>query len=369
MKGGPALDNLVAAIAMRCEEGLAPDALREAVLSRLRRAVPFDAAFWATVDPTTLLFTQPRQEGIPPETIPYFVQNEFVEDDVNKWTALARDRSGVGTLADRTAGHLTASARFRDIFGPLGLGDELRAVLRVDGACWGYLCLHRESGAPFSEDEKGFIQRVAPAVAEGIRSGILIANVEQSEALSTPGLVVVGAGGEILSATGPGEMWLEELGSSRGDSRLAPPEIAALTASMSREGPHSNLPRLRVRTPSGAWAVLHAARMPAGDEEQTAVIIERPSPSEVAPILMMAYGLTSQERAVTELVCRGLSSRELAGELHITAHTVQDHLKAIFEKVGVRSRRELVTVILQQQYLPRAASGAPLAPGGFYRDA
>jgi hypothetical protein len=84
VKRGAALENLTGAIVELCRSGLSPEALRDRVLPRLRRAVPFDAAFRATVDPTTLLFTQPYQEEIPVETVPYFVQNEFLDDDVNK---------------------------------------------------------------------------------------------------------------------------------------------------------------------------------------------------------------------------------------------------------------------------------------------
>ena len=95
------------------------------------------------------------------------------------------------------------------------------------------------------------------------------------------------------------------------------------------------------------------------------MIIEEPSPGELAPVLMMAYGLTKQEQTVTRLVCRGLSTREIADGLHITPHTLQDHLKSIFDKTAVSSRRELVATILQEQYLPRAIAGKPLAPSGF----
>jgi hypothetical protein len=119
VRPGPALENLTGAIVEIARSGLSPDQLRDRVLPRLRRAVPFDASFWATVDPATLLFTQPHQEEIPRGTIPYFVHNEFLDDDVNKWTALARDRRGVGTLAAapgaiwrRARGIATSSSRW-----------------------------------------------------------------------------------------------------------------------------------------------------------------------------------------------------------------------------------------------------------------
>jgi DNA-binding CsgD family transcriptional regulator len=367
MQHGPALKNLTAAIVETCRSGLPPGALRDQVFARLRRAVPFDAAFWATVDPATLLFTQPHQQEIPPETIPYFIQNEFVDADVNKWTALAAERPGVRTLSEATSGDLHASARYRDIFEPLGLGDELRAVLRVGGACWGYMCLHREAGRPFSREEVSYVQRLAPHVAEGVRAGILTASTELADVADVPGLVVVAPDGALLSATEPGERWLDELGSPSPNGSALPLEVQALAARL--RSPNVNpdaLPRLRIRTRAGRWAVLHASRMTTPESDAIAVIIEEPSPAELAPILMMAYGLTRQEQVLTGLVCRGLSTSEIAERLRITPNTIQDHLKSIFDKTGVSSRRELVASILQEQYLPRAMSGRPLGPSGFF---
>lgn len=150
MKPGPALENLVAIIGDRSRRGLHPAELRAELLPRLRSAVPVDALWWATVDPSTLLFTQAYREEIPPETAPYFVDNEFFGNDANKWTELARDADGVRTLAAATGGRLEASPRYRDIFARLGLEDEMRAALRSRGVSWGFLCLHRERGARFS---------------------------------------------------------------------------------------------------------------------------------------------------------------------------------------------------------------------------
>jgi DNA-binding CsgD family transcriptional regulator len=87
---------------------------------------------------------------------------------------------------------------------------------------------------------------------------------------------------------------------------------------------------------------------------------------DLAPILMMAYGLTNRERTITSLVCRGFSTREIEERLHITPNTIQDHLKSIFNKTGVRTRRELAMSLLQRDYLPRTMAGTPIGPSGFF---
>ena len=50
---------------------------------------------------------------------------------------------------------------------------------------------------------------------------------------------------------------------------------------------------------------------------------------------------------------RGESTETIARELVIASGTVQAHLRNIFEKTGVRSRRELVAVAFQRHYEPR----------------
>ena len=67
---------------------------------------------------------------------------------------------------------------------------------------------------------------------------------------------------------------------------------------------------------------------------------------------------------VTRALARGLTTNEIARELHLSRYTVQDHLKAVYEKTGVSSRGELVAKMFADHYhdeLADAVHGARLA--------
>ena len=72
-------------------------------------------------------------------------------------------------------------------------------------------------------------------------------------------------------------------------------------------------------------------------------------------MIVAAYGLTDRERRVTELVAQGLSTNDIAARLHLSSYTVQDHLKAIFDKTSTASRGELVARLFVDHYAPRLA--------------
>jgi DNA-binding CsgD family transcriptional regulator len=63
-------------------------------------------------------------------------------------------------------------------------------------------------------------------------------------------------------------------------------------------------------------------------------------------LVLSSLGLTRRESEVALLVLRGASTKAIGAELHLSAYTVKDHLKSIFDKTGVRSRRDLVAQVL-----------------------
>ncbi|MGH3683408.1 MAG: response regulator transcription factor, partial [Natronosporangium sp.] len=73
----------------------------------------------------------------------------------------------------------------------------------------------------------------------------------------------------------------------------------------------------------------------------------------LVPLLALGYRLTQREQEVLQWLARGLTTAELTQRLGISAHTVRDHVKSLFGKVGVRSRAELVARIFTDHYLDR----------------
>lgn len=100
--------------------------------------------------------------------------------------------------------------------------------------------------------------------------------------------------------------------------------------------------RARLRDARGRWAVVSASPLIGDDEDQVAVTFEPATGDQLIGLLLTAYGVSPRAREVCREVLAGHSTAEIAGRLFISANTVQDHLKSVFTKVGVRSRGELV---------------------------
>ncbi len=68
-------------------------------------------------------------------------------------------------------------------------------------------------------------------------------------------------------------------------------------------------------------------------------LLQEPAASAEA----LSEPLTAREREVLELLGRGLSNRLIAGELHISEHTVKFHISSLYAKLEVNNRAEAVS--------------------------
>lgn len=353
-----------------CHAGLDSPTLRLEVIKRLRTVIPIDVSFFATVDPATLLFTSAVVDETLARAMPQFIENEFLQNDVNKFSWLARSSTTVGSLAQATQRELDLSPRYQAILAPLALGDELRAALKTGNVCWGFMCLHRDrSGPHFTAAEVAYLSRLTSHIALGLRKALLLGSATGSQTPSEPGLLLLSDDLLVVAINPAAERWLSEVAEADWPRKHALPyavyaAVARLWALEQSAAAGADLmPKVRMRTASGHWLVLHASRLEGQSAHgHIAVIFEAARPVEISPLIAQAYSLSSREGKILQSVLRGLSTAEIADAFHIASDTVQDHLKAIFEKFGVHSRRELVGQLFAQQYLPQIVSDRGHAP-------
>ena len=206
---------------------------------------------------------------------------------------------------------------------------------------------------------------LAGALADGLRRAALLGDAVDGGGGDT-GLLVLAADGTVEMANPAADRWLDELGA--GDRpgghlplavRAAASQARAAADGAKRGRTTATARACRPPRPGpdpdpgrtlGGGARLASRRRPGS---RVAVLLEAARPAELAPLIADAYGLTKRERLVTELVAQGFSTSEIAARLHLSAYTVQDHLKSIFEKSGTGSRGGLVARLFFDHYAPR----------------
>jgi DNA-binding CsgD family transcriptional regulator len=334
----------------------------------IRQAVPFDAGCLHTLDPATLLETSQTVLDLPLPH-PRATEIEYLEEDVNKFSQLART-SQVGILAEATGRRLERSPRYRELIEPLGMEHELRVVFSIGGAAWGGAGLLRARGsAPFTQEEAVFLRGVSEIVAHGIRGALVRAAAVHLDLPDTPGLVLLGPDNNVTTVTPVARRWLAALSDAPDGTDNDVPYVVHAVAAQARlalGGAPGRTAHARVRTRSGDWVVLYGAWLSEDPADGMAVIIERAAPPTLAPLIAQAYGLSERERAVLQHVLQGDGTREVAQRLAISPYTVQEHLKSVFAKVGVRSRRELIGRVFYGQYHPRMSRREDLGHDGFF---
>jgi DNA-binding CsgD family transcriptional regulator len=326
--------------------------LRKRLLERIKRVVSVEATFFAAVDPETLLFTSAWAEAPLAAAGPLFLANEFAETfDVNRFARLAGARHPIATLDGATGGDRASSPRFRDIIEPLGLGDELRVALRTAETTWGFLCLHRQGKTGFSARDVAVLAKIAPHAGAALRRIVASSVTAVGLPGSDPALVLT-EDGVVVGITRAAASWLGELQNSSvevGDR--VPFSLLAVIwrlEALERAPASGLLPRLTMVTRRGSLLEVHAARMRREHGRSAVAITLAPAGADARSSLRLAArGLTPAQRRVAVLVLQGLSTREITAELSIGEHTVQDHLKAVFDKIGVCSRRELVASLVR----------------------
>jgi DNA-binding CsgD family transcriptional regulator len=366
------LDRVRNDIEVLARSGLMTEEFVIEVAASLTRAVPNSGLCLSLIDPATLLLTSTFKFGEMAGHAEGDIQWALYEygtehPEPSAITEMVRNR--VPAMAVSIRDDPAQSPRLRDFIRPhLGYTDELRVLASDADETWGGMSLFRcESDPVFTEAEVAYASTLAASLASGLRSSLVVAHVAAVELGERfgPAVIVVGPDDRPrLISPGAADMVAEFAGATASAHLVIPSLLGH--ARRYAMGLSDRLPRTRVRDREGRWLVLHAAPLsgPDGHDGDVAITIEEARPPDVLPLIVAGFNLTARERDVVELVIQGVDTKEIARTLRMSAYTVQDHLKSIFTKVDVRSRRELMTRIFLGHYAPRL--GSHIAPTGWF---
>jgi len=321
------------------------ESIRREAIAQLQCVIGFDRWCWPNADPVSLLPLSGFADHDYGPGVPRLLELEYSSDGFAAKHRVARSERSAASLNAETAGDLALSARWDEVMRPVGIGDVAAVACRDRHGCWGWIEAYRDrSDRPFNDAELDLLASVGTDLAPALRRDFAAsATGGAAEPDPPPGVIVLEADLRITSWTAAARTWLDAFSAA---GLFAQWGIVAPTvypvATRSRSSTTASAARAVEPTVDGRMVVIEAAPLNGDVNGRVAVVLRGATPRETFDLLCRAYALTRRERDVVGAVVAGLDTWAITERLFISRYTIQDHLKSIFDKVGVHSRRELL---------------------------
>jgi DNA-binding CsgD family transcriptional regulator len=331
------------------------ESIQYETIAELRRVIGFDRWCWPVGDPDTLIPLGAATELDFGPAVGLSLALEFSGRDVATMEALARPASPAASLSDETRGDLPRSPRWQEVLRPVGIGDEAIVACRDRLGCWGWIKLYRNSDdGRFDEDDLRLLTAIGSPMGAALRRTTYPPRPGPA-GRRPPAVIVLDDDLRVVSLTAGARDWITAFPAAPMYFAFGIlPAMVYPVATLARSPAKAHRAHALERAVDGQWVMIEAARLEGGaDGEIAAARLEggadgeiavtfRPAtPGETFDRLCRIYALSRRERQVVAALLQALDTRTVSERLFISQHTVQDHLKSIFERVGVHSRREL----------------------------
>jgi DNA-binding CsgD family transcriptional regulator len=332
-----------------CYAGLESAQLRQRVGDRLSRHLGVASYCFGANDPATALPVHSISVGLDPSAIREFFGLVLATPslDFGPWAGRACRAARLEDVVE----DVDRDPYMTQILRPAGLRYDVQVACTAGGWSWGHLCLRRtERAGPFAPHDVRFLAALAPHLTCGLRAAGSRAALAATPGTTT-GVVVLGPDGRVELANGVAERLFRQPVSGTRHSFLSGVNIVAARLERALDGDHEgDLPELMITDEaSRATYRVRAERVLGADGRARGLVLIEPatSPSETHQVRALArYGLTRRECEVAVAVVRGGTVAQIATELVVSAHTVADHLRKVYDKLGVGSRQQLAMRLL-----------------------
>jgi len=330
-----------------CESATDARTLRLRLVDEIRHVVGFDAYAWLLTDPGTSVGSAPLADVPCLPELPLLVRLKYVTS-INRWTTLTD--SPVASLHDATDGDLSRSRLWRDLLSRYDIGDVASLVHRDRFGCWGFLDLWRSGEARFTPGEIAYLAGIIAPVTTALRrcqASTFVAAHGDARRIG-PVVLLLSPDLDVLRQTGETQEYLRALVPPEEGQAPIPASAYNVAAQLLavEQDIDQNPPSARVHVSDGRWVTLRAARIgetAAVGDRDIAVTIEETSPIERAELFASAFGFSARERELLGHLMTGTDTRQVAGLMFLSEHTVQDHLKSIFAKTATHNRPTLLS--------------------------
>ena len=324
------------------------ESIQREAITNLQRLVGFDRWCWPLADPKTLLPLGGVGEHDYGPRLPRALELEYSGGDFAAKDVLARRANSAGSLSTETGGDLARSPRWDEVMRPVGIGDIAVVACRDAQGCWGWVEAYRDSDdRPFRDGDLEFLATAGPALGAALRRGLGFTPPPDREAAkpSTTGVIVLNADLRVVDTTAGARAWI---GAFPAAGLFAAwgmlPATIYPVATRARAGKAATGAHALERMTDGRWVMVEAAPLEERAHGEIAVTLRDATPRETFDRHCRIYGLSPRERELVAALLACLDTRAVTERLFISRHTVQDHLKSVFVKMSIHSRREMLAM-------------------------
>jgi DNA-binding CsgD family transcriptional regulator len=348
-------------LATLCRSSLDSEALRSEAIADLQRVIGFDRYCWPLADPRTLLPLDAIAAHDYGPGVPRALYIEYSGGDLAAKDELARRPRPATSFGVESGGDLAVSPRWDEVMRPVGIGDVAVAACRDGLGTWGWIEAYRDRGETlFSEDDLELLRRAAPGLGSALRRRVMAGGPPVAAPPRPPGVLILDPALEAVSATAGARAWLDAMPGAQVYAAfgILPAMFYPAAAVALAHGDRAGVGTL-TRTVNGSWMAIEVAPLDGRHDGWVAVNLRTATAAETFDLLCRAFALSPRERQIVALLVAGLDTKGIERRLFISAYTVQDHLKSVFEKVGVHSRHELLARMSASGIRPEGDAVAP----------
>lgn len=270
--------------------------------------------------------------------------------------AIVKSGKAVGNLRERPP-EFYKSPYFAEVYGPMRARHSLDAVVRTHRGTEGVLILHRDADTPFTLEEEAELEAVLPY----IRHIWTRPQTETTHLFSDSdgyGTIVCDLAGKIQHISQNASQLLtmaqqQSAVSSAERPTHLPQELQELSrrlSTLAMPGAHAGPPVLYVNNRWGRF-VFRATWLDgvnAPQDRLIAISVTRQEPLAVSVVRgFQKSPLSPKQRDVALMLVTGRSAEDIVKELSISVTTYKDHLRKIYEKLGITKRVDLIRHLTQ----------------------